>query len=303
MQREKQTARQPRQRERRVAPAQSSPREAPWSQQRRLEFIDFLLCWDGQLNRGDLTNFFDISVPQASLDIARYIALAPHNLEYDRSSRSYLSSEQFRALYPTSAPDQFLAELLSSAQAGDTHPNMLRHMPPVAIVPSPGRTISASVLIALQRAIRQGTGLRLIYQSFTRSEPGSRTITPHALAHDGFRWHVRAYCHTREDFRDFVLARIVRVDGVAEPGPGGDADADWNTLVGLVLAPHPKLNAAHRRAIELDYGMTRGRVELRCRKALLFYVLRHLRLDADGPVAPEVQQIVLANRREIERLR
>ena len=299
---ETRTARKQPEPQKRTASERTGPRKARWSQQRRLEFIDFLLCWDGQLNRGDLTDFFDISVPQASLDIARYIELAPHNLEYDRSSRSYLSSEHFRALYPSSAPDHFLNELLSAARTGDVHTPMLEAMPPVAIVPSPGRTISAGVVIALQRAIRQGTGLRLSYQSLSRPEPGPRTITPHAFAHDGLRWHVRAYCHTREDFRDFVLSRVLRIEGVAEAGPSGDADAEWNTFVNLVLAPHPKLSAAHRRAIELDYGMTRGRVELRCRKALVFYVLRHLRLDGGERDATEVQQIVLSNRRELEKL-
>ena len=284
-------------------PAQPSPIKARWSQQRRLEFIDFRLCWDGQLNRSDLTDFFDISVPQASLDIARYTSLAPDNLDYDRSTRTYLSSDKFRALYPTSAPDHFLNELLNAAQAGDTQGGMLGRVPPLAIVPSPGRTISANALIAIQRAIRQGTGLRVMYQSLSRPEPGLRTITPHALAHDGFRWHVRAYCHTREEFRDFVISRVLRIEGVTEPGLGAEADAEWNTIVSLALAPHPKLNVAHRRAIELDYGMTRGRVELRCRRALLFYVLRHLRLDGEETAAPEAQQIVLSNRRQIERLR
>jgi hypothetical protein len=299
---EKHTTRERPQPESRTASAPASPRRARWSQQRRLEFIDFVLCWDGQLNRGDITDFFDISVPQASLDIAHYIELAPHNLDYDKSSRTYLRSERFRALYPGSAADHFLSELLSSARNGDAHTSKLRHMPPIAIVPSPGRTINTKVVISIQRAIRQGTGLRLVYQSLSQPEPGPRTITPHAFAHDGLRWHVRAYCHTREEFRDFVLARILRIDGAAAPGLGGDADADWNTLVSLVLSPHPKLNAAHRRAIELDYGMTRERVELRCRVALLFYVLRHLRLDGSAPSTPEAQQIVLSNRREIERL-
>lgn len=281
--------------------AQPSLRKARWSQQRRLEFIDFRLCWEGQLNRSDLTDFFDISVPQASLDIARYTALAPHNLAYDRSTRSYLSGETFRALYPTSGPDQFLNELLTTAQAGQAEACMLGRMPSVAMVPSPGRTISTSALVGLQRAMRQGTGLRVIYQSLSRPEPGPRTLTPHALAHDGFRWHVRAYCHMREEFRDFVISRVLRVEGVAEAGAGAEADVDWNTFVSIALAPHPELSVAHRRAIELEYGMTRGRVELRCRRALLFYVLRHLRLDGDGETAPEAQQIVLSNRREIER--
>jgi len=285
-----------------VAP--STRRKARWSQERRLEFIDFRLCWDGRLNRSDLTDFFDISVPQASLDIARYTELAPDNLAYDRSTRSYAGSENFRALYPSSSAGRFLNELFASAaHTGDAEPGMLAFQPAVAIVPSPARSIDVDVVISLQRAMREGTGLRVVYQSLSRPEPGPRTLTPHALAHDGLRWHVRAYCHTRKAFRDFVISRMLAVEGVAPAGPDAKADLDWNTLVTLVLAPHPLLGEGHRRAIELEYGMTRGRIELRCRKALLFYVLRHLRLDDDAATAPEARQIVLRNRAQVERHR
>jgi predicted DNA-binding transcriptional regulator YafY len=276
--------------------------KARWSQQRRLEFIDFRLCWDGRLNRSDLTDFFDISVPQASLDISRYTELAPNNLGYDRSARIYTSSHRFRALYPTSAPDQFLNELLLSATgARDADSGLLGFQPPTAIVPNPNRTIDVSVLIALQRAMRDGTGLRVVYQSLSRPEPGTRTLSPHALAHDGHRWHVRAYCHSRKAFRDFVVSRVLEARGVADAGPGAKTDLDWNTQVTLVLAPHPGLREAHRRAIEREYGMTRGRVELQCRKALLFYVLRHLRLDMESETAPEAIQIILKNRAQLNR--
>jgi predicted DNA-binding transcriptional regulator YafY len=179
---------------------------------------------------------------------------------------------------------------------------VLGSWPVVAIVPSPSRTIGLDVLVALQRAIRERSALRVMYQSLSRAEPNLRTLTPHAMAHDGFRWHVRAYCHARKAFRDFVIARMLKVHGKAPAGLGPEADADWNDLVTLVLAPHPQLNGAHRRAIELDYGMSKGRVELRCRKALLFYVLRHLRLDGRSASTPEAQQIVLKNQAQVERL-
>ena len=65
-----------------------------WGQDRRLEFIDVRLRWDGRINRSDLTTFFGISVPQASLDIARYVELAPDNAVYDRSARVYLAGER-----------------------------------------------------------------------------------------------------------------------------------------------------------------------------------------------------------------
>jgi len=274
-----------------------------WGQDRRLEFIDFRLRWDGKLNRSDLTDFFGISVPQASLDIAKYTELAPGNLAYDRSFRVYVAPSTFTPLFPTSEGSRYLNELLAAA-AGlrDDQSSFLAWAPPVATVPSPGRNLNIDVLVALLRAIREGSAIRVLYQSMTRPRPTMRSLTPHALAHDGFRWHARAYCHARMQFRDFVIARMLVVDGYEAALAQADADQEWHKLVPLVLTPHPKLSEAHRRAIELDFGMKDGQVEFLCRQAFLFYALRHLRLDLDGSAKPEAQQLALKNRSAIEAL-
>ncbi|WP_026036062.1 WYL domain-containing protein [Cupriavidus sp. BIS7] len=271
-----------------------------WSQDRRLEFIDFRLRWDGRLNRGDLTEFFGISVPQASLDIARYLELAPGNLEYDRSSRAYVAPPSFTPLFPASDAGRYLNELLAKCSGPDAaQSSFLAWAPPVATVPSPGRTFRVDVLVALIRAIREGRALRVLYQSMTGPQPSARVLTPHALAHDGFRWHARAYCHSRKEFRDFVIARMLEVHGFDIAAVKSDADKEWHTIVPVVLIPHPKLSDSHKRAIELDFGMEDGQVEFQCRQAFLFYALRHLRLDLDGSAKPEAQQIALKNRAAI----
>ena len=273
-----------------------------WSQARRLEFIDFRLRWDGRLNRADLTAFFGISIPQASLDIARYSELAPGNMHYDRSARVYVATPAFSAVYASSSSQHFLNELLTYAtDALAPGPGLLGYLPPVTTLPRLSRLVSADILVALLRATREKTGLRVRYQSLTRSQPMERALSPHALGHDGHRWHVRAYCHVRESFRDFVIGRILSVEGPVAAGRDGADDKAWHTTVRLVLAPHPKLAAAHRRTIALDYGMVDGTLELTCRQAFLAYVLRHLRLDRPG-LPPEEQQVVLKNAREINRL-
>jgi hypothetical protein len=285
-----------------IAPKQRLGRlSGHWSQDRRLEFIDFRLRWDGRLNRGDLTAFFGISVPQASLDIARYSELAPGNLEYDRSSRVYVAPQSFTPLFPTSDAGRYLNELLSKCSGLNAdQSSFLAWAPPMATVPSPGRTFRVEVLVALLRAIRESRAIRVLYQSMTSPRPSARVLTPHALAHDGFRWHARAYCHSRKEFRDFVVARMLEVHGFDIAAVKSDADKDWHTIVPLVLIPHPKLSDSHKRAIELDFGMENGQVEFQCRQAFLFYALRHLRLDLDGSAKPEAQQIALKNRAAVD---
>ena len=47
-------------------PTSKGRQGARWGQERRLEFIDYRLRWDGQINRSSLTDFFGISVPPVS---------------------------------------------------------------------------------------------------------------------------------------------------------------------------------------------------------------------------------------------
>ena len=62
--------------------------ELRWGVERRLEFIEFRLFWEGHVNRGDLTDAFSVSVNQASTDLNRYLGMAPDNMFYDKSARA-----------------------------------------------------------------------------------------------------------------------------------------------------------------------------------------------------------------------
>ena len=153
-------------------------------------------------------------------------------------------------------------------------------------------------------AIRSGASIEVSYQSFSHPEPTWRWLSPHALGFDGGRWHARAWCHTHRDFRDFVLARFLDVRGVGAAGADPASDKGWHDEVTLTIAPHPSLKDGKRRAIELDYGMVDGVVEVRTRVCLSSYLERHLGLDLDpSQVLPERQQIVLVNRAQVEAAR
>ncbi len=285
-----------------AAPTPSAPQR--WSQERRLEFIDFRLRWDGRLNRTNLTDFFGISVPQASLDIARYEELAPGNLVYDRSARVYVAGPHFRALYPSSSPQRYMDELLAAEHdVSPEGPSLLGYRPPVTTLPLLRRALDVDVVVALSRAIRDRLGLRVVYQSMSRTQPHERVLSPHSFAHDGHRFHVRAFCHERADFRDFVIGRILEVRGTAPAGRDATEDCAWHSMVALELVPHPKLAPAHRKAIALDYGMTDGCVVLTCRQAFVFYVLKHFRLHVTGVATldPREHPIVLKNWRNVAR--
>lgn len=286
-------------------PVASSPLDPSghWGQGRRLEFIDFRLRWEGRLNRSDLMEFFSISTPKASMDIGRYLELAPGNAFYDRSSRSYVAAEDFRPLFPDNNPERYLAELL--ARAAGTTPRELSFVgwsPDIGVMPRPSRIARPDVLLRLLEAMRKHKALKVVYQSMWTPHPEERVLAPHALAHDGMRWHVRAYCSLRKKFLDFQLGRFLEVSPSDAPGSDGTDDSAWHRLVPLVLAPHPALSPEQQHAIALDYGMVEGSTTLQCRQSMLFYTLRSLRLLKEGVEPPQDQQITLRNRVDIAEL-
>ena len=271
-----------------------------WGQDRRLAFIDFRLQWDGRINRSDLTQFFGISVPQASLDLARYQEQAPQNLTYDRRSRAYLVADGFHPIYAESHPKRYLDELLASETGVlEKSASFIGWRPPIGFPPQPGRAVEAGTLAVLLKAIKEGSSLKILYQSMSQLEPSERVISPHALGNDGFRWHARAYCHTRQKYLDFVLGRVLRVRKAETPSIPTDDDTQWHTILALVITPNPGLDETKRRVIELDYGMEDGEATLACRHALLYYTLRRLGLDNEKARPPEQQQITLKNRKEL----
>jgi hypothetical protein len=69
-------------------------------QQYRLRFIDFLLGRFGTIRRADIVDYFGLSTPQASIDIAAYMAAAPGNVEYDKSAKVYRATPGFTRRFP-----------------------------------------------------------------------------------------------------------------------------------------------------------------------------------------------------------
>jgi predicted DNA-binding transcriptional regulator YafY len=272
-------------------------RPTSWGQQRRLELIDFRLYWEGRINRADLTEHFGISVPQASIDLARYQELAPDNATYDGREKCYLAMPGFKPALSEQSSDFYLDQLLALATGTLARDSVfMGWAPPTDVARSIHRRVPTDVLLAVLRGIHQQLSLQIDYQSFTQPAPTQRTISPHAISFDGFRWHTRAYCHTRNAFRDFVLARILSIRPGAQSDIDPQLDDDWNTFVEVKIAPHPDLTEAQRRAIEIDYAMSDGVAVLPTRRALLFYVLRHLGLTLAPKNEAAAQQIVLANK-------
>jgi len=272
-----------------------------WGVGRRLEFIEFRLFWEGQVNRGDLMEAFGVSVNQSSTDLNRYIGMAPANMTYNKSARAYVRGDGFSPLFLKPDAGRYLAQLRSVSDGIlDRADCWISEIPGFDAAPTPVRGVVADILRIVVAAIRRSEAIEIRYQSLSRPEPRWRWIAPHAIAFDGFRWHTRAFCLTDEAFKDFLLSRMLEIRGSRESGVLAEDDIDWNTQVTLEIGTHPALSEAQARVIALDYGMCEGKARIKVRRALLYYALRRLGLDTDpGARAPYDQQIVLLNKEEV----
>ena len=272
-----------------------------WSVEQRLEFIDFRLFWEDRVNRSDLVEHFEISVPQASADLTLYQEQAKGNAVYDKNLKTYVAGPKFRPVFFKPSADRYLvqlrmlrADLLSECEAWAT-PN-----PAITIVPTLRRNIDPNTLRCMLGAIRSRSAIHISYQSVKRPEPKRRWISPHSLGFDGFRWHARAWCHSRDGFIDFVLARILEVGETKSSEINPEDDVAWKREIILRFEPHPDLKGGARKAIELDYGMTNGFAEITTRVCLTYYLERQFGIDAEAPKSHGVrQQIILVNHDEL----
>ncbi len=272
-----------------------------WGVERRLEFIEFRLFWEGHVNRGDLTDTFGVSANQASADLNRYLAMASGNMVYDKSARAYIRGANFDPLFLKPDASRYLSQLRSVADGIlDRADAWIGQLPTYDAAPTPVRGVNAKTLRSVVAAIRRSEAIEVKYQSLSRPEPRWRWIAPHAIGFDGFRWHARAFCLTDQSFKDFLLSRIIETRGTQPSKVGAEEDVDWNEQVTLEIGPHPELSDTQQKVIALDYGMRGGRAKIPVRKALLYYALKRLGLDTD-PAArqPQDQQIILLNRQAV----
>lgn len=285
-------------------------RERAWSTEARFQFIEFRLYWEGKINRGDLVSHFGISIPQASLDLRNYLKLAPDNVEYDGTRKAYVVKSGFKPIGIAPSARDYLAQLdllHAEKESPLTHRSFVDHPPAFDIVPFPDRTVDSELLRTIIQAIRECKAVTILYQSTTRPEPTERTISPHAIGSDNYRWHIRAYCHTRNMFIDFVFGRILELRAVVDSNANSADDHEWHTYVRLVFRPNPALNEGVRRGLELDYGMHDGVGSLIVRKALSNYLKMRLRLiDNIADVgrnkkaeSPEARHLVLVEEEDV----
>lgn len=249
-----------------------SRQQFPWGVEQRLRFIEMCLFWFGKINRCNIIKQFGVSVQQASYDLTRYQEAARENVYYDRSQKRYIATEKFEPHFYKPHIQDFFSEIVSVTEGrSGIQESWFILKPQAEVMPVISRPIDVNVLRSLVLAVCNGQAIEIFYQSILPEfpEPEWYWISPHAFQNDGFRWYIRAYCHSEQKFKYFKLSRILDVAGFGEQAASVETDRFWREYFDVVLVPNKTLSSSQQKAVAQQYKMREGRLSVPVRKSIL----------------------------------
>jgi len=272
-----------------------------WGVQRRLEFIDFRLFWYGRFTRKAVTDYFGISAQQASADIQEYRRRAPENLDYDAVQRAYVRTQTFSAKFMTDAAERYLLQAAAVKNDWMMKENTwFEEMPLIEYVELRSKRTDSTILLRVLDAMNDSQAIGVKYASLTGSTAGVRTIAPHSMFYSMGKWYARSWSEEHNDFRDYNLNRIERVDAPKPCSVDRGLDYEWVQRINLKIRPNPNLVPAKQAAVAAEYSMTDGHLDVPCRLSMTFYLISQYNLDVEQPdLIPEKHQLVLNNKDDV----
>jgi len=272
--------------------------------QQRLSTLELLLLWEGALNRSRLANLLDLGDIRASQLILEFRTAYPRWLAWNSKSRSFHATHEAYVAANgderTRGRAESLAKYLSLVGlpyvASDAEGSS-----PICVAFPDLSTPAPQVFAMLSQAIRLKSAVEITYRSMGEPTAHQRTISPHHLVRAGRRWHVRAYCSKKQDFRDYALGRIANTIALTLPAEHSETDdAAWNTKVAVRLVAHPDLSREQEEVIRFEYfGNTSARVAT-CRGALVGYFVQDTRAATNvKQQRPPEYQLAVANIDEV----
>lgn len=256
----------------------------------RLSDLETVLLWEGEIDNFRIRELLGVQAVWASrlmgalrermgARAARSTAHAPLRLAPSQSDRERRQS-----------PDDYLRIVAGAQVAADDE----------RLVEDARRDLSVvapDTFAAVVQAIRKGTGLELVYRSMNHPAGTERIVFPHALVRAPRRWHMRAWCSERQDFRDFTFGRVARAVLVESPAlHRRPEDKDWNEIVTLTVIAHPDLTVEQQAMIAAEYFPGASARQLKVRHCLVGYIIQDLRLATNaGKHKPPEYQLLVSN--------
>lgn len=241
----------------------------------RLPDLEIILLWEGEIDNLRIRELFGVQPVWASRLLgeltkhmgrraARASAHAPLRLNPGAAVRSKKQS-----------PDEYL-RIIGAAPTHSANGLFLEDA---------RRDLSAvapEIFSVVVQAIRRGVGVQLVYRSMNQPAGSERLVFPHVLVRAPGRWHMRAWCAQKKDFRDFNLGRVAAASLSNIPSPHGrQDDKDWTETTSFYIVAHPSLTPEQQTMIAAEYFPGTSARQLKVRRCLLGYIIHDLRLGTD----------------------
>ena len=270
----------------------------------RYRYIEIIALWEGSLRTKHLCQTFNIGRQQASKDINQYNnEIAPNNLFYDRSMKSYVPSDTFIPKVTSGVLDEYLSFSTDATDSVNILKSICKENIPVETIKWPSRYAAPRVVRSVVQAIKRCNRIEVDYVSVQKPDREGRIIVPHALAFTGDRWHVRAWCEKNQDYRDFALSRFRgEPELLGKSAHNRKNDVAWQTKVTMEIIPNPSLSPEQQKVVAEDYAMSDGKLAITLRAQLIPYAINllHLVKSADDS-DPLANQLVLLNRHNLHK--
>lgn len=264
----------------------------PKLRDQRLRIMEGVLDWEGEIGNARVRKLFDLQPVQASRLLAEFRAQLGDRLIEDGRAKVLKLAD----------PDQHCSEMPLDEYVRQTHLASERE-DCVVDARIDFTDVRPVIFAAIRRAALRETGVAISYASMTNPVPSERLIFPHAIVHVGRRWHVRAWCSNRNEFRDFTLGRIKDAKSIENQAPHTSADdTDWNKIVQVRLAAHRNLSPSQQIVVrdECFHGTAERRQSVRA--CLVQYLIQDLRaaIDPQRELPPDFN-IEVTNTAELAR--
>ncbi|GAA3923804.1 WYL domain-containing protein [Litoribacillus peritrichatus] len=258
----------------------------------QFQFIDLVLAYEGEISNARIRERFDLANVQASRIISSYKEAYPNNIE--------LKSGKGRGNYSIGKDFIPMHSKLTIGNYFNTLSSEKVHCP-FEKVEFDFTNIKPSTFRLLHQSISSKQTLNVFYRSMRQPEGSWRMIYPTAYVFAGKRWHIRAYDDDSQEYRDFNIARIEKIEPgivVSELPP----DEYWKSYVELTILPHPELSESQALLIRDELFSGAASRKVTTRKALVQYVIRELELATDlESDKPPHFQIYLHSEKLVER--
>lgn len=264
----------------------------------RIAQLKLLLTWEGWLGNARLRDILGLTTVRASQWIREFKEEHPAWTQWDSVRRISAATPEFYRENPLGDAES-IAEYLSLV--GLPSANDTKSLSVVVAAFAEIATPKPQTFALLTNAARMKRVIEITYRSMGEPKPHIRTISPHSVVRAGRRWHARAYCELKKQFRDFALGRIVSVRPLDRDASFTmKDDKDWMTEVQVRLIAHPDLSQEQEDLIRFEYFQGTAARVTTCRGPLVSYYVQDIRaaVNIESQCPPDYQ-LAVENMKEV----